>query len=61
VASSNKTFPVPVWVRAVVCLAPFVIAAFVVFDTLTEDRGLWPMYLALAPCTLVISLVLAKR
>jgi hypothetical protein len=52
---------VPVWVRAVVCLAPFVIAAFVVFDTLTEDRGLWPMYLALAPCTLVISLVLTKR
>ena len=59
--ASNKSYPVPVWVRAIVCLAPFALAAFVVFVTLTENRAPWPMYLALGPCALVIGLSLRRR
>jgi hypothetical protein len=58
--ASNKSYPVPVWVRTIVCLAPFALAAFVVFVTLTENRAPLLMYLALAPCALVIGLSLRR-
>ena len=54
-------FPVPEWVRTIICLAPFAIAGFVAFVTVTEGQNAWPMYIALVPCGLVISLVLTRK
>ncbi len=54
-------FPVPEWVRTIICLAPFAIAGFVAYVTLTDDRSAWPMYVALVPCGLVIRFVLSRK
>lgn len=59
--AKRTIFPVPEWVRTVICLTPFAIAGFVVFVTVTENRSIWPMYLALVPCGLVIALVLSRK
>ena len=59
--AKRTIFPVPEWVRTVICLAPFAIAGFVAFVTVTEDRSIWPMYMALVPCGLVIMFVLSQK
>ena len=53
-------FPVPEWVRTAICLAPFLIAAFVAFVTVTKNRSAWPLYVSLVPCGLVITFVLSQ-
>ena len=58
---SNKTYPVPVWVRVLVCLTPFVIAGFGTFILLTTGRGYLMMGSALALCALAIRLSLTKH
>jgi hypothetical protein len=59
--ATTKTYPVPTWVRTIVCLAPFVmtIAAMVMF--LSAGRGFALLSGALAVCAQVIKHVLTKQ
>lgn len=57
---TSKTFPVPTWVRTVVCLAPFLmVSAFSVVWLLT-GRGLFLLTGASALCAAVVRHVLKK-
>jgi hypothetical protein len=59
--ATTKTYPVPTWVRTIVCLAPFVMAGFVVFACLSTGRGFGLLAFALALCVSVIKHVLTKH
>jgi hypothetical protein len=37
--ASTKTYPVPYWVRVVVCLVPFAMAALTLISCLRTGRG----------------------
>jgi hypothetical protein len=58
---SSKTYPVPTWVRTIVCLAPFVMAVAATFMYLSVGRGFAILGGALAVCARVIKYVLTKQ
>jgi hypothetical protein len=59
--ANRKSYPVPEWVRAVVCLVPFGIAVYVVLALLPDSRGYWALYISAGLCGLVIRHVLTRR
>jgi hypothetical protein len=59
--ATTKTYPVPTWVRTVVCLAPFVMAITAMFMCLSAGRGFGLLGGALAVCAQVIKHVLTKQ
>jgi hypothetical protein len=59
--ATTKTYPVPIWVRTIVCLAPFVMALAAMFMYLSVGRGFALLSGALAVCAQVIRHVLTKQ
>lgn len=58
---TTKTYPVPTWVRTVVCLAPFVITGSVLIGCLSTGRGFVLLAVSLSLCGAVVRGVLTKH
>jgi hypothetical protein len=58
--ATRKTYPVPTWVRTVVCLAPFVTAGIVIVICLSTGRGFLLLGGSLTLCGAVAKHVLTK-
>ena len=59
--ATTKTYPVPTWVRTIVCLAPFVMAGVFAALYLITGRGYMLLALPLTLCVTVIKHVLNKQ
>ena len=58
--ATQETYPVPAWVRTVVCLTPFVIAGASIFASLITGRGFLLVGSCLTLCGAIANKVLTK-
>jgi hypothetical protein len=58
--ATQETYPVPAWVRTVVCLTPFVIAGASIIISLLTDRGFLLVSSCLTLCGAIANKVLTR-